>query len=153
MGKSSFTSTRARIKLRRILTEVDAGIRPAMQDSVNKLQKEIMQNVPVNTGNLKSLITSHVAKNGLRGEVGLRGKKAREKGFYARFIEYGTKGHKVDASKKVLSSGSNTFGTSANIPAQPARPFLQPAWDNEKHGIIARINKVIEGSIKKAQSL
>jgi HK97 gp10 family phage protein len=142
--------------MRRILTQTDSDIKPAMQDAVNKLHKEVIMGVPRDTGNLEDLITAHVAANGLRGEVGLRTKKAKREGFYARFIEFGTKGHKVSVeggSKKVLSNGDNTFGRSADIPAMPARPFLQPAWDREKDGIINRVNKVIEGAIKKAQSL
>ena len=155
MAKSSFTSTRARIKMRRILTETDAQIKPAMQDSVNILHKEVMMNVPRDTGNLEDQITAHVAANGLRGEVGLRTKRAKQQGFYLRFLEFGTKGHKiaVGSGKKVLSDGDNTFGTNASIPALPARPVLQPAWDSKKSVIINRVSKVITDAITKAQNL
>lgn len=152
---SKWTSTRARIKLRRILQSVDSGVKPAMQDSANKLHREVIMNVPRNTGNLEDLITSHVAKNGLSAEVGLRGKKAKSRGFYLRFLEFGTKGHKVATigRKKVLSSGDNTFGTNADIPALPARPVLQPAWDREKPYIIQRVTKAINDTVKKAQGV
>ena len=133
MAKSSFTSTRARIKMRRLLQETDAGIKPAMQDSVNGLLKEVIMRVPRDTGNLEDNITGYVAKNGMRGEVGLRGKKARNRAFYARFLEFGTKGQ-----------GGNP---------RPAQPFLEPAWDFEKPKIVNRIEKVINNAIKKAQSL
>jgi hypothetical protein len=150
---SKFTSTRARIKLRRILQSVDGEVKPAMQDSVNKLHREVIMNVPRDTGNLEDLITGYVAKNGLRGEVGLRGKKAKSRGFYLRFLEMGTKGHKVSvgSNKKVLSDGENAFGTNADIPAMPARPVLQPAWDREKPFIIQRVTKAINNTIRKAQ--
>ena len=153
--RSSFTSTRARIKMRRILTEVDSGIKPAMQDAANKLHKEVMMRLPRDTGNLEDLITAHVDKNGLRAEVGLRGKKAKQRGFYLRFLERGTKGHNVavGSGKKVLSDGSNTFGKNASIPRMAPRPVLQPAWDREKPGIESRVNKVIKDAITKAQSL
>lgn len=129
--KSSFTSTRARIKMRRLLQETDAGIKPAMQDSVNTLLKDVQSRVPHDTGNLSNNITGFVAKNGLRGEVGLRGKKARKLAFYAKFIEFGAK----------TRDGRD----------MPARPFLEPAWDFEKPRIINRVNKVIKDAIKKAQ--
>lgn len=130
---SSFTSTRARIKMRRLLKETNSGIKPAMQDSVNGLHKEVIMRVPRDTGNLEDSITSHVAKNGMSGQVGLRGKKARSRAFYARFLEFGTKGQ-----------GGST---------RPAQPFLEPAWDYEKPKIINRIEKVISNAIKKAQRL
>lgn len=151
---SRMTSTRARIKLRRILQSTDSGIRPAMQDSVNILHKEIIMNLPRNSGNLEDLITTYVAKNGMRAEVGLRGKKAKREGFYLRFLEFGTKGGKPRARDgSVLSSGSEVFGTQADIPPMPARPVLQPAWDKEKPRIVGKINKVIEDAIASARKL
>lgn len=132
--KSSFTSTRARIKLRRILTETDARIKPAMQDAANGLMHEVIARVPRDTGNLEDNITSLVSKNGLTAQIGIRGKKARSRAFYARFLEFGTKGE--DGGTRMA-----------------AQPFLQPAWDYEKPKIINRIEKVINDAVKKAQGL
>lgn len=139
--------------MRRILTEVDSGIRPAMQDAVNKLHKEVIAYAPRDSGNLEDSITSYVSKNGLIGEVGLRGKKAKEAAFYLRFLEFGTKGHKVSTKKGVLSDGENTFGTSADIPAMAPRPVLSPAWEREKPAIINRIAKVVKDAIRLAQGV
>ena len=130
---SSFTSTRARIKMRRLLQETESGIKPAMQDAINSLHKEVIMRVPRDSGNLEDNITSHVSKNGMIGEVGLRGKKARSRAFYARFLEFGTKGQ-----------GGG---------ARPAQPFLEPAWDYEKPRVVSRIQKVINEAVKKAQNL
>lgn len=151
---SRVTSTRARIKMRRILTETESGIKPAMRDAVNSLHKEIIRRLPRDTGQLEDLITAYVAKNGLRGEVGLRGKKAKQKGFYLRFIEFGTKGHTIKARPgSVISDGETVFGTEVTIPPQPAHPVLQPAWDHEKPKVRGAVGKVINDAIKKAQQL
>ena len=152
---TSWESTRARIKMRRILTGVDSGIRPAMQDAVNKLHKEIIANTPRDTGNLEDLITAYVNSTGTVGEVGLRGKKAKAAGFYLRFLEFGTKGHdvKVGSGKKVLSDGDDTFGTNADIPAMAPRPILSSAWHREKPVIINKISKVVNDAITMAQQL
>lgn len=133
MAKSSFTSTRARIKLRRIIEMTDTDIKSAMQDAVNMLQKEVVMRVPRDTGNLEENITAYVSKNGMTGEVGLRGKKARSRAFYARFLEFGTKGQ-----------GGKP---------QPAQPFLHPAWHYSKPQIISRVGKAINSAIKKAQNI
>lgn len=154
VSKSGFTSTRARMKMRRLLTMTDSGIKPAMQDAVNILTREMKGRVPVDTGDLKDNITGFVAKNGMRGEVGLRGKKARSRGFYARFIEFGTKGSTVEAERaKVLSGAGGTFGTRANIPARPARPFMQPTWDAKKPEVVSRVERAINKAIAEAQKL
>lgn len=152
---SKWESTRARIKMRRILTGVESGIRPAMQDAVNKLHKEVIANTPRNTGALEDQITSYVNSTGTVGEVGLRGKRAKAAGFYLRFLEFGTKGHdvKTGSKKKVLSDGDNTFGTKANIPAMAPHPILSTAWYREKPVIINKIAKVVNDAITQAQNL
>lgn len=154
MSTSKFESRRAKIKLRRLLKETESGLRPAMQDSMNKLQKEMQRRAPNDTGNLKETITAYVSKDGTKGEVGFRGKKGKRQAFYARFIEFGTKGHQVSTYKKqVLSDGSNTFGTKAYIPPLPARPFIDPSWQAMKPEIVNRITKAINEAIKTAQEL
>ena len=131
-NNSKFTSVRARMKLRRILEGTNARIEPAMQDVANSLRNEVAERVPVKSGNLKNLITAQVSKNGLTAEVGIRGKKARSKGFYAYFLEFGTK---------------NAGGGQRMAP----QPFLQPAWESEKPKIINKVSKVINKAIKEAQ--
>lgn len=151
---SRMTSTRARIKMRRILTETDSGIKPVMKGAADGLRDEIKSNIRDHSGELSSLITSFVAKNGLRAEAGLRGKKAKKKGFYLRFLETGTKSHVISArSGGVLSNGKQTFGESVNHPGTPARPVMQPAWDKQKPDIIKATSKVINDAVKKAQKL
>jgi len=85
--KSSVTSTRARIKLRRILTETDARIKPAMQDAANGLMREVIARVPRDTGNLEDNITSLVAKMGLLHRLALEERKQEH--------EHSTRGFRV----------------------------------------------------------
>ena len=132
-SRSGVTSTRARIKLRRILTETDARIKPVIQDAANSLLKEIMGRVPTDTGNLKNSITAKVAKNGLSAEVGIRGKKAKRAAYYGRFVEFGTKG----------KDGANRTA---------AQPFMEPAWDSEKPKIINDVERVIRKAVKEASN-
>ena len=146
------TSTRARIKLRRILQDTDNGVPKAMQDSANILHKEIMARVPRDTGNLGDQITAKMLRKGLRAEVGLRGKKAKQKAFYARFIEFGTKARKTKGRSN-LTSGSEWYGKSPDLGAIPARPFITPAWDQKKPEIVSRITKAINEAVKAAQKL
>jgi HK97 gp10 family phage protein len=148
---SRVESTRARIKLRRVLQSTDNNVKPAMRDAVNLIEKEMRQRAPRDTGNLLDTLSSFVAKNGLRGEVGFRGKKGRRKAFYARFIEFGTKGHKVTAANRsVLAGAGEVFGTQAEIPALPARPFMEPAWFAKKPEVVNRVSKAVNDAIKKA---
>jgi HK97 gp10 family phage protein len=143
--RSRVTSVKARQKIRAALKNTQDFMGPAMKAEADLLRDEIKQNAPRDTGEMVDLVTSFVAKNGLRAEAGFRGKKTRQKAFYARFFEYGTKGGTVSVgSAKVLSGAGGTFGTTANIPARPAQPFIQPAWDKHKKGIVQRISKKIK---------
>lgn len=150
---SSYEDRRAKIKLRRLLSSTESSIKPAMRDVANILEREMRARVPRDTGNLAEVISSFVAKNGTRAEVGFRGKKGRAAGFYARFIEFGTKGHKATADlAKVLSGGGETYGTTADIPAMHARPFIGPTWENKKPEVISRVSKAISDTIKRVQA-
>lgn len=147
---SKYESRRAKIKLGRIIKEVPEIVKPAMQDTVNRMHGEMRRRVPTKTGRLRDMITAFVSKDGRRGEVGFRGKKGRQKAFYARFIEFGTKGHRVTATKKqVLSDGSQTYGTAAYIPPLPARPFIGPTWDDAKPYAINKMGEAMRKAVDK----
>lgn len=150
--KSKVTSTRARIKLRRILQNSPNEIKDAMQDSANILEKEMRSRAPRDTGNMVDHISSFVSKNGMRAEAGFRGKRDKKAAWYARFVEFGTKSHQIKpATKEVLAGDGVVFGASAEHPGTPARPFIQPSWDAKKPEVVARVGKAIQKSIEIAQ--
>jgi len=146
--------------MRRIIDGTDNNVPRAMQDSANILEKEMRRRVPKDTGNLASLISSKVLRKGLRAEVGFRGKKARKGAFYARFVEFGTKGvsgtrtRKGGArSRKQKTDGQDFFGQYPTIPARSARPFIEPTWRARKPEVISRAVKAINDAVKQAQQL
>lgn len=130
------TSTKARIKLRRILKESTDDIKPIMKRAADDLRDDMHRRVPVDSGNLKENITSFVAKNGLRAEAGFRGKKAKRRAWYARFIEFGTKPH-----------------MKSNHPGTRAQPFIAPAWDSQKPQILKATNRAIKLAVDKVSKL
>jgi len=146
------TSTRARIKIRRILQATENDVPKAMQDSANLLHKEMVARAPKDTGNLQNNISSKVLRKGLRAEVGFRGKKAKSRAFYARFIEFGTKGRKP-RGRSNLTDSADFFGTEPDIPAMSARPFIAPTWDTKKPEVVSRVSKAINDAVRAAQEL
>lgn len=153
MARSRATSTRARIKLRRILTATDNNVKEAMRKAADDLRDEMKARAPVKTGTLKNNITSFVAKNGLRAEAGIRGKKAKKAAFYARWVEFGTKGHGIDPAVRKALVFEGVFAADADHPGTPARPFIGPAWDAKKPDLIRDVTKAINEAVKKAQDL
>lgn len=150
MARSGFTSTRARIKLRRILTASENNVKTAMKKAADDLRDDMKSGVPVKSGTLKNNITSAVAKNGLRAEAGIRGKKAKKAAFYAPWIEFGTKGHGIKPETRKVLVFEGVFSASADHPGTPARPFMAPAWEAKKPEIIKSVTKAIDDAVKKA---
>jgi len=139
-----------------------------MSDAANILHKEMLRRVPKDTGNLAENITSKVLRRGLRAEVGFRGKRAKRDGFYARFIEFGTKGYSgsnvtransalpggsqtVQRSSENKTDGSSWFGKYPDIPRRPARPFIGPTWEAKKPEVTSRVVKAINDAVTEAQ--
>ena len=49
--------------------------------------------------------------------------------YYARFVEYGTRAHKIDAANGGFLGFANRFYKSVQHPGAKPRPFLRPAMD------------------------
>lgn len=153
MARANMTSTRARVKLRRLLMNHADEIRDALKDSANSMEKEMRSRVPKDTGITGDDITSFVSKGNTRfvAEVGFRGNKKTSRKYIARFIEFGTKAHKITTKKGALLVGGDIYARSANHPGTPAQPFIGPTWDSEKPKVTARMNRAVNAAIKKAQ--
>ncbi|MCY1556766.1 hypothetical protein D9M68_935470 [compost metagenome] len=131
--------------------------------------------IPRDTGAGAEALSAFVSRDGLRAEVGLRGKRARQKFFYLRFLEFGTKGysgvlyHRADGhtvnrdrsqlsgrnrlgrrDTKVKSDGENFFGKYPNIPARPAHPFMQPAFDLNRERWLQLVRRAISRTLQSA---
>lgn len=153
MARAGMTSTRARVKMRRILMNHSDAIKDALKDSVNSMEKEMRSRVPKDTGITGEDITSFVSKGKtqFRAEVGFRGNKKTSRKYIARFVEFGTKAHKIETKKGALLVGGDIYAKSANHPGTPARPFIGPTWDSEKPKVLSRVNRAISEAIRKAQ--
>lgn len=154
--RSRVISTRARIKMRRLLQHTETDMKPTMEHIAQMVLDSMQEGVPRDTGSLADALTAFVSKNGLRVEVGLRGKKKLHEFFYARFIEFGTKGHEIKpVSGKALSfdalGGDGEIFGAVDHPGQPARPFMQPAYDTNKDEILRMINAMVNEALEKAQ--
>ena len=83
-------------------------------------------------GQLRQSITKIVTKD--NGIVGTNV-------FYAPYVEFGTRPHKITAKGKGLTDGKNWFGKSVNHPGTKAQPFLLPALIKNRKKIIEIFRK------------
>lgn len=68
----------------------------------------------------------------------------------ARWIEFGTAPHVINARGTALSANGEILGKSVSHPGQPARPFMRPAYDE---GARKAIEKTVEGCRRRLADL
>ena len=116
---------------KRVKKEIDRGSKIILFDMIKFVPKDF--------GTLASLLSYKVGRDGLSSKIGLRGKKANRRGFYAKFLEHGVKAH----SRRRKRDG--TWGRSN--PARAARPFMEPAFENNRSHLIGRVSKAVHKAI------
>jgi len=129
--------------LKRFPDEATEEVKQVLETGIRIIQRDAARRVPVDTGNLKRALLSGQAvgklDKGLKWEFGVRGKKLKKSIFYARFIEFGTKGF----------TGRDRRGRMLNIPPMPPRPFMQPAVNKYRRSLARRIDKAVDRAIDK----
>lgn len=80
--------------------------------------------------------------------------------FIGYWTEFGTKGYKAKAGgkkgrtgKKIMTDGETFYGKEVEIPARPAHPFMQPAFDVNKDWAVVRVEKAVNEMLEKASRL
>lgn len=133
--------SRLRRLLRRLPEELTDGIKTAIREGAEAIHHDALTMVPKDTGNLAAGIDYRISRDGFSADVGIvtgKGKRRmrlRRSLFYGHFVERGTKG-----------------SPDHNIPPQPARPFLQPAFDMNRDWIMGRLSQAITRALNEAAS-
>lgn len=149
-------------KLRGLPDTVHEAAAEEIQATGIKIRDNARRRVPVDTGELRANIKKRSRDRGLDAWVGLAHAGGRGRHFYARFIEFGTRQHVIEPRREeVLYSGarsglggrqSSGFGpVSGDVvhPGTPARPFLQPAIEEERRGFPERLARTVSLELKK----
>ena len=132
----------------------------ATADVARMIRDEAKQNVPRRTGRLRKSIKAHI-RRGKPGEfrtsvVVETGHKAKDDGFYWRFVEFGT--YKSQTSEKSYS-GKNKQNRRIkrrggdDAAGSQGKPFLRPAFESVKSQVgtafTSKIKQRIISEIKK----
>lgn len=150
---------RLRRKLRRMDPEISRDVKLALESGAQSIRDTAIGMVPRDTGDLADSIHYKVGRDGLSVAIGpgadralivskgltgfkakftksgaltktsMKDKKAREQLYKAIWVEFGT---------KVGKSGSS---------AQPARPFMQPAFDVNKSRILSEVRAAVKKAV------
>jgi HK97 gp10 family phage protein len=168
-----------RSKLAKISREANKPIKASFERIAQTLVNDIKARVPSNTGTLRDSIEYRVNPDGLSAAIGpsVKNSKVRNateggnlnkdkiewdkirrstkvKAFQpikAYWVEFGTKGHKVKVKLRRTLAGEGVFyGKEVSVPAQPPRPFINPAYEAHKAEIVPLIRKEFDKLVKEA---
>lgn len=140
---------------------VRAGIVEALAEAGTLIQATAVELVPRDSGNLAEVLgrpeAIKIDAAQMRLEVGFITPQQRKDGWYAHFVEFGTKGYKAGWKRiagrtragkgirratagtaqydpnnpraRLLGGGAKLRTVNRDVPARPARPFLRPAME------------------------
>lgn len=136
--------TQAR-KITRLLRTMPDAVReeiaPVLQDIAQTVYSRAVAAIRQRSGMLASALSQRVARNTLSARVGVIGKVARRRAFYARFVELGTPSRQFQR------------GARKGSPRTPvrARPFLGPAWYGIRNLVTPRIAAAIGRALSRTR--
>ena len=143
--------------LRRLPATVQQEVATGIDRSIRRVQRTPIMLVPKRTSNLAKVLAAKAAigkrKKGLEAEFGFRTKRLAKKGWYAHFVEYGTKGYTPGQAR---FSGFGKRGPRYRIvrkpvPARPAQPFLRPALEMNRRGHTIEMRESLRRAVRKAR--
>lgn len=167
MARSGISGTKSlRRKLRGVEPRILREATDVIRDGLNRIQRDAMALVPVDQGDLQASIDVKLSRDRLAGIVGPGVKAAdivrrRTGSAFGSVVRRGKK-----RGQKIRLIGRNRqalwqfykgywveFGTKGaprrNIPPQPARPFMRPAYDRNRAWIRMRWKRAVTNVLER----
>jgi len=122
-------------RLRRAGDNARREVAKAVEEGAEKVLADQKRMVPVRTGKLKGSLEIRKGAGGLTAHIGpetdgISADALSGDFFYARFLEYGTKGYRAG---------------DRDIPPRPAQPFIRPAGEMNRN----EINRLITDAVRR----
>lgn len=115
-------------------------VEEAIDISTKNIANGARRRVPVRSRQLKKSIGSRFDKKTVTGYVTARKP-------HAHLVEFGAKSATVKPERKkalkIPWSGGTYFAAKADIPARRERPFMRPAFEDEKPKLIKRVREAV----------
>lgn len=158
-GLEGLTSLRK--KLRRMDDESTLRIRKEIEAGAREIERDQLGGVPVDEGDLALSISYKIGNDGFTAVVGPAADSVQiKRGFGMADRKYTKAGNLTAATIRSDKARFNLykahwieFGTKQGLPgssAQPARPFIQPAWDANRDRIAYRVRSAVTQVLREA---
>lgn len=144
--------------LKRIDPEVTADVKTAIREGAEAIQADAINLVPYDEGDLARSIDYRVSSDGLAAVVGPAARAAeivrRKTGsaFKASQVRLSKRNKKLmfEFYKGWWIERGTKGSPKRNIPPQPARPFMKPAYDLNESWILGRVKAGINNALDRA---
>lgn len=138
--------TKLRRLLRRLDSDLTVPIREAIADGAQAILGDMQMMVPVDKDELRPALSARVSRDGFTAVIGPAIKDVLRIGTKANTLARRVAGEGVVVDDQQLFQAYKALwierGTKGspehNVPPQPARPFMEPAFDQNKQEIINR---------------
>ncbi|MBK3745621.1 HK97 gp10 family phage protein [Paraburkholderia aspalathi] len=149
-------------KLNRLPSVAKDLIKQALEQSAAEIVAMAKSLVPVDDGDLRDSIgwtygkapkgamtLGKVAASELAGDLTITIYAGNSKAYYARWVEFGTNPHKIEAKHAKSLGKDGRLGTEVDHPGSAKSPFFYPSYRANKKQAKRRINKALRGAAKK----
>lgn len=149
--------------IRRMDDEVSGGIKKEIKSAAQSIEMDMLGMVPVDEGDLARSIAYKLGRDGLTAVIGPAADSVQiKKGFGGVDLKYTKSGNLTAATIRnqkarfeLYKAHWVEFGTKQGKPgssAQPARPFIQPAYDANKDRFTKRVKDAVAKAIEVSSS-
>jgi hypothetical protein len=134
-------------KLRRKLRRFPQGAQDLVRAEVELAADLVLAEAKgrVISRRVRDNLSIRLGRDGFSAEIGLRGKRARRRAWFAHFIEFGTAPHALTSRRG--AAGKAGKGGGGMHPGTPARPFLFPALEANRARFYRRVEIAINRAI------
>lgn len=122
----------------------EGEISKASTDIAKAVLADQQRLAPRDQGDLAGALAYRVSKSGLNVRIGLITRQARSDFYYARFLEFGTKGY----AGQVRPGRANRKRYRVVIPPMPPRPFIGPSFDMNRDEYVRQMQEAKTRAIK-----
>lgn len=116
----------ARRKIRKMPQIVKFELQKFMEEIGQAGEKMMKSLAPKDTGDLSNAISYKLSSDKLSVRIGILGKRAQKKAWYAHFIEWGTSAYR-SVYTKISPKTKESVRVEISGAARGARPFMRPA--------------------------
>ncbi len=149
-------------KLKRLPAATEAAIRAAMEKAADEIVALAQRLVAVDDGTLRdsigwtwgapprgSLTLGKVARSAIGKGLTITVYAGNSEAFYARWVEFGTRPHAIEAVHAEVLGADGRFGVRVDHPGGMARPFFFPAYRANRKSAKARVRRATRQAARK----